>query len=347
MSVFVQTFLPQIRLAFNGGQVSQFLGTVKSIAPELCHGLHDGSSAAEVEASFRASLEGDHVTAARLAAVLHQIKTPEDFTVPAVFRSDFDPFAAFLMEASRGACVEDDGAFSCVYPLNRERLSALAEMTGNGIDFRAGFAPATAIFPSIFAAVAAQIRAAGHKKAIHLREQIRILRPIPIDIEAFSVVSVEKIRGGKAGKPPVLTLKWDFFDRGTWENFAVGETTLLLGLDLPGERLKKPVDLAKLGTEFTNLRITIPKILLGQYAEVSGDRNPIHDPDTEDPILHGMATLNLAERMFADRAPKAQRDIEVTFVLPVRPGDTLRFFRKDSLGSVINQDDELVLTLKG
>ena len=105
----------------------------------------------------------------------------------------------------------------------------------------------------------------------------------------------------------------------------------------------------------------ITQEMIDAYAEASGDRNPLHvDPDFAKTtpyggtIAHGMFTFTLVSQVMADANWLGWAnggEIEVAFLGPVRPGDTVRVSGsvKDVSGSravcvvEAHVDDRLVL----
>jgi len=104
------------------------------------------------------------------------------------------------------------------------------------------------------------------------------------------------------------------------------------------------------------LAVTITPEQIADYAEASGDRNPIHLDDAfarsvglPGVIAHGMLQMGLLARVAGD--PARLRKLSCRFAAIVRPGDTVTF-RASERGegsdqvelSAVNQDGQPVLT---
>ena len=108
----------------------------------------------------------------------------------------------------------------------------------------------------------------------------------------------------------------------------------------------------------TERRITFTREQIAEYAEVSGDHNPIHLDDEfarsvglPGLIAHGMLQMGLLATVAAEAAggPDRLRRLSVRFAGMVVPGDTVTF-RAEPAGdrrlelSALNQKGEAVLT---
>ena len=108
----------------------------------------------------------------------------------------------------------------------------------------------------------------------------------------------------------------------------------------------------------TERRITFTREHIAEYAEVSGDHNPIHLDDEfarsvglPGLIAHGMLQMGLLATVAAEAAggPDRLRRLAVRFAGMVVPGDTVTF-RAEPAGdgrlelSALNQKGEAVLT---
>ena len=108
----------------------------------------------------------------------------------------------------------------------------------------------------------------------------------------------------------------------------------------------------------TERRITFTREQIAEYAEVSGDHNPIHLDDEfarsvglPGLIAHGMLQMGLLATVAAEAAggPDRLRRLAVRFAGMVVPGDTVTF-RAEPAGdgrlelSAFNQKGEAVLT---
>jgi acyl dehydratase len=101
------------------------------------------------------------------------------------------------------------------------------------------------------------------------------------------------------------------------------------------------------------LAVTFTREQIVAYAEVSGDRNPIHLDDEfarsvglPGVIAHGMLQMGLLARVAGE--PGSLRRLSCRFAGMVRPGDTVTFLAEERDGHVelaaTNQDGEAVLT---
>ena len=108
----------------------------------------------------------------------------------------------------------------------------------------------------------------------------------------------------------------------------------------------------------TERRITFTREQIAEYADASGDRNPIHLDDEfarsvglPGLIAHGMLQMGLLATVAAEAAggPDRLRRLSVRFAGMVVPGDTVTF-RAEPTGdgrlelSALNQKGEAVLT---
>jgi acyl dehydratase len=107
----------------------------------------------------------------------------------------------------------------------------------------------------------------------------------------------------------------------------------------------------------TELRVTFTREQVAEYAEASGDHNPIHLDDDfarsvglPGIIAHGMLQMGLAARVAVEAAGGADRLRSLTcrFAGMVRPGDTVSFHAENRDGHVeitaVNQEGRPVLT---
>jgi acyl dehydratase len=105
------------------------------------------------------------------------------------------------------------------------------------------------------------------------------------------------------------------------------------------------------------LRVTFTREQIAQYAEASGDHNPIHLDDEfarsvglPGIIAHGMLQMGLAARVAVEAAGGAGRVRRLTcrFTGMVRPGDTVTFRAEEKDGKIeitaVNQEGQPVLT---
>jgi acyl dehydratase len=101
------------------------------------------------------------------------------------------------------------------------------------------------------------------------------------------------------------------------------------------------------------LVVTFTREQVGEYAEASGDRNPIHLDDDfarsvglPGVIAHGMLQMGILARVAGD--PARLRRLSCRFAGMVRPGDTVSFRATESGDQVelsaVNQDGQPVLT---
>lgn len=101
----------------------------------------------------------------------------------------------------------------------------------------------------------------------------------------------------------------------------------------------------KVGDELTPVVKEITQEKINKYAEASQDFNPLHvDPEFAKKtmfggtIAHGLLSLAYISQMMTNWVSKAWisgGELEVTFLAPVRPGDTIT-----SKGRVIEKDEE-------
>jgi acyl dehydratase len=108
----------------------------------------------------------------------------------------------------------------------------------------------------------------------------------------------------------------------------------------------------------TQRRVTFTREQIAEYAEASGDQNPIHLDDDfarsvglPGLIAHGMLQMGILATVASDEAggPSRLRRISVRFAAMVVPGDTVTFTASGAAGgrlelAATNQKDEPVLT---
>jgi acyl dehydratase len=108
----------------------------------------------------------------------------------------------------------------------------------------------------------------------------------------------------------------------------------------------------------TQRRVTVTRGQIAEYAEASGDQNPIHLDDDfarsvglPGVIAHGMLQMGILATVAADEAggPSRLRRISVRFAAMVVPGDTVTFTASRAAGdrldlAAVNQKGEPVLT---
>ena len=86
--------------------------------------------------------------------------------------------------------------------------------------------------------------------------------------------------------------------------------------------------------EFPSVSEAVSQETINDYADLSGDYNPIHaDPDAaakagfDRPILHGLCTMGIATRAILQTrspgAPERLKSMFVRFSKPVFPGETI------------------------
>jgi acyl dehydratase len=101
------------------------------------------------------------------------------------------------------------------------------------------------------------------------------------------------------------------------------------------------------------LAVTFTKEQIAEYAEASGDLNPIHLDEEfarrvglPGVIAHGLLQMGLLARTAG--APQRLRRLSCRFAGMVRPGDTVTFRSEERDGrlalSAVNQDGQAVLT---
>ncbi len=89
----------------------------------------------------------------------------------------------------------------------------------------------------------------------------------------------------------------------------------------------------QVGEELPPVSRLVTQETINQYADVTGDHNPIHvDPEFAKktmfggPIAHGVISLSFVFQALTDWLGRAALDrskIRITFISPVRPGDTV------------------------
>ncbi|MDX1386130.1 MAG: MaoC family dehydratase, partial [bacterium] len=219
-------------------------------------------------------------------------------------------------------------------------------------------------YPAILRAVeeplgsAPRANGAPMASVVHRKEQIRQFREVvpgePLEVK------LERRVVGRSGEAQVLILSRQHLD-AHGEAVAEARSILALGLDLSQATPKSlnPETLSEWGEPVLEVEVT--EALIDEYTLKGEDPNPIHRDaklakrmGLPDRVLHGMATLKLAERALLARQPilKTLRPIayDTNFESFVVPGDRLSFYvlAKDGFWEVqgVNQNGQKVLNLK-
>jgi NAD(P)-dependent dehydrogenase (short-subunit alcohol dehydrogenase family)/acyl dehydratase/putative sterol carrier protein len=134
-----------------------------------------------------------------------------------------------------------------------------------------------------------------------------------------SVLSIEDKSSGQ-----VLSLGQRLYSEG--EIQVEMESRLFFRSEAKGERTSPAPAASPRPPAASTFQVTVARDLPAKYAEVSGDRNPIHLDEAlarsvgfRGVIMHGLGTLALV----AARLPKNLERLQVRFAKPVYPGETL------------------------
>lgn len=93
-------------------------------------------------------------------------------------------------------------------------------------------------------------------------------------------------------------------------------------------------------------QFVVTKAMAQQYAEVTGDHNPVHF-EGETPIVHGGLLVGFISKMLAEPPGTIWMDVDARFLRPVLVGQTVTITMEDHPGGtvIVNGSvlDELVL----
>lgn len=212
-------------------------------------------------------------------------------------------------------------------------------------------------FPAIVHASHEAMQRAPLPTVIHGIEEIQYFEPIRYE-EPLRVRVSRKMRGAE-GKPQQVILTREIFRPEEVESgrpLVVGKTVLVVGPDLSGVKSTplSEAEFAALAPASSVVEVT-PE-LIDAFCKASGDYNPVHVSDAgaqelglPGRILHGMATFNLAEKAWREASGDSldrPYGFKATFSGMARPGDFLNFHVQGNEVKVLNQRQELILTLR-
>jgi acyl dehydratase len=175
------------------------------------------------------------------------------------------------------------------------------------------------------------------RKVLHGEQSVIIHRPLPVEGDVRSVMSVEAIYDKGEGKGALLYSVRELFDKNTGELLAtVRQGSFLRGNGGQGgltQGAPKPHPIPS--DRGADIAVAMPtRAEQGLIYRLSGDYNPLHaDPAAaqasgfDGPILHGLASYGIVCRALAsglcgDDAARLKR-VDVRFSSPVYPGDTI------------------------
>lgn len=182
---------------------------------------------------------------------------------------------------------------------------------------------------------------------VHVRQRIDVVRPLGADEAAAVRCWVEGAQTVRRGVEVELHTAWEVAGETPWH----GVTTFLV----PSRaRRRGPSRVSDTAAQAPDLAATwpLPEDLGRRFAQVAGDRNPIHlhrytarPFGFPRPIIHGMWTLARSLAALGDRAPAAGVRIECAFRRPLslpgmaaftawRGGDNESFAVLDAAGKV-------------
>jgi acyl dehydratase len=213
------------------------------------------------------------------------------------------------------------------YDVTEEALRAYAEATGGRT---AG--PVFAIVPAwetIPAASRSMASDAARRRIVHAAQDINLHAPIEAGMTLVTTATPIGILGRRSGTALVIRTESRAGERLVAEQYV---TELFRGLDAGEDRGEPAADVpagARDG-EPHEAAFEVARDQAEQYAEASGDHNPIHLDDEAaravglpGRILHGLCTMALAGRAVAEVAGREPTRLAVRFSAPVALGATV------------------------
>ncbi|GAA4712535.1 MaoC/PaaZ C-terminal domain-containing protein [Phytohabitans rumicis] len=213
------------------------------------------------------------------------------------------------------------------------------EVTAAGVEAYAavvgGPSPVYAVAPAmdlVFAVAEAAVPAELRARVVHGQEDLVFHRPLPVGEKVTLRAAVVGLHGKGSGT--TATIKVETRDAAgqlvneqyVTEFYRGVPTDLAAGSAAP-PLPREPLDGPPLHTATTPLPPDLPR----QYADASGDHNPIHLDDDfaraaglPGVIVHGLASLAIATGVVLSASGKTGlRRLGCRFTRPVAPGDTL------------------------
>lgn len=176
------------------------------------------------------------------------------------------------------------------------------------------------------------------KRLLHGEQSLVIERPLPVEGEVRSELTIEAIVDKGAGRGAVLASRRTLFDHASGELLAtLRQTSFLRGEGGKGgtqASAPSPHPVPDRAPDIETTAATRREQAL--IYRLSGDYNPLHvDPAVARegglprPILHGLCTYGIAGRVLlgqlCGRDPARLKRLDVRFTAPVLPGDELVF----------------------
>lgn len=198
-------------------------------------------------------------------------------------------------------------------------------------------------------------------RVLHAEQSIRLLQPLPAAAAVRSTSRVTEIADKGEGRGALLRQEREIRLEESGALIAVVTQLAFCrgdgGCGGPTELSQPALSLPQRAPDMTHRLSTLPQAAL--IYRLSGDYNPLHsDPQVaaragfDRPILQGLCTLGVALRSALGQVRSYDtdlvREIDVRFVAPVYPGETIRTDIWDEGGTVwfrafVEERDTLVL----
>lgn len=174
-------------------------------------------------------------------------------------------------------------------------------------------------------------------KVLHAEQSVRLERPLPPEAAVTSTSHVLEIVDKGEGRGALVRQRREIRLEETGEMLAVVDMLAYCrgdgGCGGPTAPAQEPLSAPDRTPDYIDRLPTLPQAAL--IYRLSGDYNPLHsDPAVarragfERPILQGLCTLGIALRSVLKQARAYETDpvrgIDVRFVAPVYPGETIR-----------------------
>jgi acyl dehydratase len=174
-------------------------------------------------------------------------------------------------------------------------------------------------------------------RMLHGEQRISIVKPLPPAACVIGRTRIREVCDKGPGKQALIYVERQIVDKKTGELYSVLEQTIVClgqgGFGGPRKTLAAPHFIPDRDPDTSFEQSILPQAAL--LYRLSGDMNPLHvDPEIalaagfRAPIFHGLGTLGVAGhavlRTCCDYDPESILQMQLRFVSPVYPGETLR-----------------------
>jgi acyl dehydratase len=174
-------------------------------------------------------------------------------------------------------------------------------------------------------------------RMLHGEQRITIIEPLPAAATVVGRSHVREVCDKGAGKQALVYIEREIRDKATGRLYSVLEQTVVCvgqgGFGGPRTAAPPPHPIPRRSADAGFDQTILPQGAL--LYRLSGDMNPLHaDPGVaaiagfKAPIFHGLGTLGVAGhavlRICCEYDPSRFRSMQLRFVSPVYPGETVR-----------------------